>query len=133
MKTQLLGLALLLLIVAGGLTVYFLRQAETQSAGAAQPAAGNTIRITYRVTGTVGNITATWINATGSTSQRTTTLPWQTTVEMAKGKPASFVVQNQGASGAFMAEILQDGRAWKDGSSNAAYGIVSLAGLVGSK
>lgn len=96
-------------------------------------AADITLPVTYRISGTAGSVSLTYVNATGGTEQISTAgVPWEKTFQMHYGDFVYISAQNNGESGSVICEIKLDGNAWKQSTSSGAYTIASCSGsLVG--
>ena len=89
--------------------------------------------IVYKVTGTCGNVSLTYENSSGGTSQiSSATLPWTYTFT-ASGYTFLYVsAQNNNSSGTVTAEIDVNGSVYKTSTSSGAYVIATSSGTVGS-
>lgn len=91
------------------------------------------LELIYSLSGTASDVMITYINADGGIEQTNAKLPWQKKLTVAPGFAASLSAQKQGEAGTINCLIQLDGQDWKEGSSNAPYGVVTCVGLVTSK
>lgn len=88
-----------------------------------------TLPITYRISGTAGSVSLTYVNATGGTEQISTAgVPWEKTFQMHYGDFVYLSAQNNGERGSVICEIELDNKTWKQSTSSGAYSIASCSG-----
>lgn len=93
-------------------------------------ACGGPRPVTYRITGTTGNVDITLTNASGGTEQRNVKPPYELTFDGASGQALYISGQNKWDAGAVTCEILVDGKVVQTATSSAAFGIATCSGRV---
>ncbi len=84
--------------------------------------------VTYRITGTTGNVDVTLTNASGGTEQRNVKPPYELAFDAQNGQVLYISGQNKWDAGVVTCEILVDGKVAQTATSNAAFGIASCSG-----
>lgn len=83
--------------------------------------------------GTETKASITYSNEDGGTEQRDVPLPWEHTMTLGYFDHAYISAQKEHKSAVTITcQIIVDGEVWKEATSNAAYGIASCNGLVGT-
>lgn len=84
--------------------------------------------ITYRITGTTGNVDVTLTNASGGTEQRNIKPPYELAFDGQSGQVLYISGQNKWDAGVVTCEILVDGKVAQTATSNTAFGVATCSG-----
>ena len=91
--------------------------------------AGCSIDYSYEVKGTAKTATISYMNDQGSVSQETdAVLPWSMVSKGNLGDIVSVSAQNNGETGDLVVEIVKEGKVFKSGQANGAFGVATAAG-----
>lgn len=86
--------------------------------------------VTYRITGTTGNVDVTLTNASGGMEQQNIKPPYELSFTGASGQALYISGQNKWNAGVVTCEILIDGKVAQTATSNAAFGVATCSGKV---
>jgi hypothetical protein len=84
--------------------------------------------ITYRITGTTGNVDVTLTNASGGTEQRKIKPPYELAFDGVDGQALYISGQNKWDAGVVACDILVNGKVVQTATSSAAFGIATCSG-----
>jgi hypothetical protein len=91
-------------------------------------ACGGPRPVTYRITGTTGNVDVTLKNASGATEQQNIKPPYELSFDSTGGQSLYVSGQNKWNAGVVTCEILVDGKLVQTATSNAAFGVATCSG-----
>lgn len=83
--------------------------------------------VSYRITGTTGNVDVTLTNASGGTEQRNIAPPYTLEFSGSSGQVLYISGQNKWDAGVVTCEILVDGNVVQTATSNTAFGIATCS------
>lgn len=111
-------LALAILIFAGLIIAAMSLSSQTRPGRAAQ--------IEYRITGSAGSVSLTYVNDSGNIEQRERVyLPFRLTFQPERGQMISIVAQNKGASGTVRCAIVVNGNEIETAEAQGGYQIAT--------
>ena len=128
-KLLLIGLALLLLVEACAPTSPTLSP-EIQRLMEQELREALEIEVTYKVFGKGASKASLTLETPDGTSQQDVHLPWQQSYTFAPGSFVYLSAQNQSDSGCITAQIVVEGKTWKEVESCGAYVIASVSGSI---
>ena len=103
----------------------------------AAPAKVTTYSVVYSVRCTSGKASLTYRKPDGSTEQRDITVSfngtWTQSYSFRPGQFAYISAQNRADSGAVTAKILVNNSVWREATSDGAYKIATVSGMIGTE
>lgn len=91
-------------------------------------ACGGPRPVSYRITGTTGNVDITLTNASGGTEQRNIKPPYTLDFDGSSGQALYISGQNKWDAGVVTCEILIDGKVAQTATSTTPFGIATCSG-----
>lgn len=86
--------------------------------------------VTYRITGTTGNVDITLTNASGGTEQINVKPPWSVEFAGSAGRALYVSGQNKWDAGTVTCEILVGGQIVQTATSNTPFGVATCSGRI---